>query len=44
MNRVNDVVFPTGIDVPDEGRYDVYYVAAGAKISRARVDVALAAA
>lgn len=36
---VNDVVFPTGIDVRDEGRYDVYYGAADARIARARFDV-----
>ncbi len=37
---VNDVVFPTGIDVLSEGRYDVYYGAADARIARARVEVA----
>lgn len=37
---VNDVVFPTGIDVRGDGRYDVYYGAADARIARARVDVA----
>jgi len=36
---VNDVVFPTGIDVQAEGRYDLYYGAADARIARARVDV-----
>jgi len=38
---VNDVVFPTGIDVLGEGRYDVYYGAADARIARARVNVSL---
>jgi len=38
---VNDVVFPTGIDVRADGRYDVYYGAADARIACARVDVAL---
>lgn len=33
---VNDVVFPTGIDPRGDGRYDVFYGAADAKISRAR--------
>lgn len=36
---VNDVVFPTGIDVRGEGRYDVYYGAADARIACARVEV-----
>jgi predicted GH43/DUF377 family glycosyl hydrolase len=36
---VNDVVFPTGIDVRSAGSYDVYYGAADARIARARVDV-----
>jgi predicted GH43/DUF377 family glycosyl hydrolase len=36
---VNDVVFPTGIDVRDEGHYDVYYGAADAKIACARVRI-----
>jgi predicted GH43/DUF377 family glycosyl hydrolase len=36
---VNDVVFPTGIDVLSDGRYDVYYGAADARIARARMDV-----
>ncbi len=36
---VNDVVFPTGIDVRGEGQYDVYYGAADARIACARVDV-----
>jgi predicted GH43/DUF377 family glycosyl hydrolase len=34
---VDDVVFPTGIDVLGEGRYDVYYGAADAKIARLAV-------
>jgi beta-1,2-mannobiose phosphorylase / 1,2-beta-oligomannan phosphorylase len=34
---VNDVVFPTGIDVRGPGEYDVYYGAADARIARARV-------
>ncbi|HEY6237399.1 MAG TPA: hypothetical protein VIW69_20030, partial [Candidatus Elarobacter sp.] len=40
---VNDVVFPTGIDVRGEGVYDVYYGAADARIACARVDVSFAA-
>jgi beta-1,2-mannobiose phosphorylase / 1,2-beta-oligomannan phosphorylase len=40
---VNDVVFPTGIDVRGEGRYDVYYGAADARIACARVDVSFGA-
>jgi predicted GH43/DUF377 family glycosyl hydrolase len=36
---VNDVVFPTGIDVRGAGRYDVYYGAADARIACARVVV-----
>jgi predicted GH43/DUF377 family glycosyl hydrolase len=36
---VDDVVFPTGVDALDDGRYDVYYGAADAKISRARFDI-----
>ena len=36
---VNDVVFPTGIDVRSAGTYDVYYGAADARIARARVDI-----
>jgi predicted GH43/DUF377 family glycosyl hydrolase len=38
---VNDVVFPTGVDVRGDGRYDVYYGAADARIACARVDVSL---
>jgi predicted GH43/DUF377 family glycosyl hydrolase len=40
---VNNVVFPTGIDVLGERAFDVYYGAADAKIARARVDLAPAA-
>ena len=40
---VNDVVFPTGIDVRAEGQYDVYYGAADARIACARVDVSFRA-
>jgi predicted GH43/DUF377 family glycosyl hydrolase len=36
---VNNVVFPTGIDVKGEGSYDIYYGAADAKIARAHLDV-----
>src|SRR5581483_10903060 len=36
---VNNVVFPTGIDVREGGAYDVYYGAADAKIARARMNV-----
>jgi predicted GH43/DUF377 family glycosyl hydrolase len=39
---VNDVVFPTGIDVRREGEYDVYYGAADARIACARVNVSYA--
>jgi predicted GH43/DUF377 family glycosyl hydrolase len=39
LGIVNDVVFPTGIDVRREGCYDVYYGAADARIARARIDV-----
>ena len=39
---VNDVVFPSGIDVRGEGRYDVYYGAADARIACARVEFAFA--
>ena len=39
---VNDVVFPTGIDVQGAGCYDVYYGAADARIARARVTVSFA--
>ncbi len=39
---VNDVVFPTGIDIRGNGRYDIYYGAADARIARARIDVAFA--
>jgi predicted GH43/DUF377 family glycosyl hydrolase len=39
---VNDVVFPTGIDVRGAGEYDVYYGAADARIACARVSVSLA--
>ena len=38
---VNDVVFPTGIDVLGAGTFDVYYGAADARIARARVDVSV---
>jgi predicted GH43/DUF377 family glycosyl hydrolase len=41
---VNDVVFPTGIDVLRDGCYDLYYGAADARIARARVDVPFASA
>ena len=40
LGIVNDVVFPTGIDPLDEGRYDLYYGAADAKVARARIEVA----
>ena len=36
---VNDVVFPTGVDVRSPGHYDVYYGAADARIACARVVV-----
>ena len=41
---VNNVVFPTGIDRIGERSFDVYYGMADAKIGRASVDVAVAAA
>ena len=41
---VNDVVFPTGIDVLGERAFDVYYGAADAKIARARIVLAPVAA
>jgi predicted GH43/DUF377 family glycosyl hydrolase len=40
IGTVNDVVFPTGIDVLAVGDYDIYYGAADAKISLARLRVA----
>ena len=39
FGTVNDVVFPTGIDVIAEGSYDIYYGAADAKISHARLEL-----
>ncbi len=36
---VGDVVFPTGIDARSDGDYDIFYGAADAKISRARLSV-----
>jgi predicted GH43/DUF377 family glycosyl hydrolase len=36
---VDDVVFPTGLDVREEGTYDVYYGAADAKIALARFTI-----
>jgi beta-1,2-mannobiose phosphorylase / 1,2-beta-oligomannan phosphorylase len=38
---VNDVVFPSGIDVRSPGHYDVYYGAADARIGCARVVVSV---
>ncbi len=40
FGTVDDVVFPTGIDVREDGSYDVYYGAADAKISLARFELA----
>jgi predicted GH43/DUF377 family glycosyl hydrolase len=40
FGTVDDVVFPTGLDARGDGRYDVYYGAADAKISLARFDLA----
>jgi predicted GH43/DUF377 family glycosyl hydrolase len=37
---VNNVVFPTGIDVLGERVFDIYYGAADAKIARARMELA----
>jgi predicted GH43/DUF377 family glycosyl hydrolase len=37
---VDDVVFPTGLDIRRNGTYDVYYGAADAKISLARFSIA----
>jgi predicted GH43/DUF377 family glycosyl hydrolase len=39
FGTVNDVVFPTGIDLVSEDVFDVYYGAADAKISRARIEI-----
>ena len=36
---VNNVVFPTGIDVKSKGSYDIYYGAADARVARAHIDV-----
>ena len=38
---VNDVVFPTGVDVRGPGEYDVYYGAADARVACARATLAL---
>lgn len=38
---VDDVVFPTGLDFRGDGKYDVYYGAADAKISLARFNIRL---
>jgi predicted GH43/DUF377 family glycosyl hydrolase len=40
FGTVDDVVFPTGIDVLSERAFDIYYGAADAKISRARIEFA----
>jgi predicted GH43/DUF377 family glycosyl hydrolase len=40
FGTVNNVVFPTGIDPLSESEFDIYYGAADAKISRARLHVA----
>lgn len=40
---VNNVVFPTGIDVRADRSFDIYYGMADAKIGRARLDLAPAA-
>jgi len=37
---VNNVVFPTGIDVVGDRAFDIYYGAADAKIARARMELA----
>jgi predicted GH43/DUF377 family glycosyl hydrolase len=37
---VNNVVFPTGIDVIADRVFDIYYGAADAKIARARIELA----
>jgi predicted GH43/DUF377 family glycosyl hydrolase len=37
---VNNVVFPTGIDVLGDRTFDVYYGAADAKVARARMELA----
>jgi len=37
---VNNVVFPTGIDVLGERAFDIYYGAADAKVARARMELA----
>ncbi|HEY1680595.1 MAG TPA: hypothetical protein VGF98_03005 [Candidatus Tumulicola sp.] len=41
---VDDVVFPTGLDVREDGTYDVYYGAADAKITLARFTIDFEAA
>jgi predicted GH43/DUF377 family glycosyl hydrolase len=41
---VNNVVFPTGIDVLEDRVFDVYYGAADAKIARVRMELAPVAA
>ena len=43
FGTVDDVVFPTGLDVLGDGRLDLYYGAADASICRAIVDVRLPA-
>ncbi|GAC1406181.1 MAG: hypothetical protein NVSMB64_11650 [Candidatus Velthaea sp.] len=40
FGTVNNVVFPTGIDRLSESVFDIYYGAADAKISRARLETA----
>jgi predicted GH43/DUF377 family glycosyl hydrolase len=40
---VNNVVFPTGIDVIGDRVFDIYYGAADAKVARARMELAPAA-
>jgi len=39
FGTVNNVVFPTGIDRVNENEFDIYYGAADAKISRARLRI-----
>jgi predicted GH43/DUF377 family glycosyl hydrolase len=39
FGTVNNVVFPTGIDVTAENEFDIYYGAADSKISRARLRI-----
>ena len=41
FGTVDDVVFPTGLDVVAPNRYDIYYGAADTKIAKARISVSV---